>query len=449
MQQLKNEDKLLTRLFDGPATAADLAKIFGVSQPTVSRLVASLGDKVIQIGRARSSKYARPRDVRSMGSVFPVYQVNQEGNARLIGNLRAIRSTLYIWELASGQYEEFKFLPWFVQDMRPDGFIGRSFAYNQYQELRIPQRLQDWNEDDVLTAVVRRGEDCIGNLIIGDESLDRYFTACQDAPHPPLARDLRHDYPKLAQVAMQNGPAGSSTGGEQPKFVTCIMLEGEATHVLVKFSPPVSTPEGQRWSDLLVCEHLALEVIKEVGYRSATSRILQIGDRTFLEEDRFDRTGRFGRLPMNTLGAIDDQFFGHRDSWVQAADRLEANRMVSVKDAAAMRWQSYFGNLIGNTDQHFGNLSLAPRDISFKTFDLAPAYDMLPMMYAPKSGETIFPEFTPQIGRSWEWGDAQEYAQRFWMTAAADERISTPFREICSQNLEKLRILSNRPRIIA
>jgi serine/threonine protein kinase HipA of HipAB toxin-antitoxin module len=75
------------------------------------------------------------------------------------------------------------------------------------------------------------------------------------------------------------------------------------------------------------------------------------------------------------------QWFGRHGDWLQAAAALESARRITTADAQALRWQWLFGRLIGNTDMHFGNVSFTwgfgPE------LPLAPAYDMLPMRWAP------------------------------------------------------------------
>lgn len=51
-------------------------------------------------------------------------------------------------------------------------------------------------------------------------------------------------YPRLAAEVLQWGPAGSSAGGEHPKFLA---TRGDGAAVLVKFSPPLT----DRIADLL------------------------------------------------------------------------------------------------------------------------------------------------------------------------------------------------------
>jgi hypothetical protein len=82
--------------------------------------------------------------------------------------------------------------------MRFQGYIGRGFPV-RCPELRLPGRIRDWSEEDHLIALAMRGEDCVGNLIIGEESLNR-FLAGQPRPH------TRADYPDLAAGTLADQP---------------------------------------------------------------------------------------------------------------------------------------------------------------------------------------------------------------------------------------------------
>jgi len=446
----KSQQQLLAILAVRPANAAELMKRLDISQASLSRLLTSLGTSVLTIGKARSTIYARPRNIRGMGHEFPVYQVDKDGNARIAGKLYSVWEASYFWEPAEdGPPVLYRDLPWFIRDMCPEGFVGRAFAHRQHQDMNLPPRLMDWNNDHMLIALSYHGEDCMGNLILGHESITRYFEAVASARQIMDLSERAIEYPRLAEKAIAGDPAGSSAGGEQPKF-TAIIKDGDVHHVLVKFSPGMDTEEGQRWADLLICESIASEVIAASGILAAESMILQAGDRTFLEVRRFDRIGLSGRLPMNSLGAVDNEFVGQGSNWVTMANRLEAERLLSPGDGSAIRWLSLFGDLIGNTDQHFGNISLIPAGLSHKRFSLAPAYDMLPMLYRPKEGRGTKPEFTPrQTPAALEWASALDAALRFWGQVVNDSRISEEFRRTCSGNIETLRALQGGPRLIS
>ena len=110
----------------------------------------------------------------------------------------------------------------------------------------------------------------------------------------------------------------------------------------------------------------------------------------------------------------------------------------------------WFGRLIANTDMHLGNLSFrfdaepgAPAQLR-----LAPAYDMLPMAYAPLAGgEVPQREFSPPLPLPTQrpaWAHAFQGAIAYWRRAAMDERISAPFRQICRSNGDKLATLGDQ-----
>lgn len=413
----------------------------------MSRLIASLEDQVLTLGQSKATHYARPRDIRGAGYRFPAYRIDEEGNARPFGDLLSISGGFH-WQPATTREQTYRHLPWFVQDMRPDGFMGRAFAQRVGPTLGLPSRLTDWNDDHALVALARRGEDVIGDLIVGEESLARYLEAAQLDPGPATTTD----YPRLAEKALAGDPAGSSAGGEQPKFHALIERNGSLVHVMVKFSPLLSTPEGERWADLLVCEHLALGVVAEMGIAAVKSNIITTGGRTFLEVERFDRVGQFGRLPVFSLGIIDDEFFGYRDTWTAMAERVEKAGMMPDKDVEALIWLDIFGMLIANTDRHFGNISVVPTKQERTAYRLAPAYDMLPMLYRPRQGEKLsFEPYTPTpviSPKMNQLSSAKICAREFWGRAAGDNRISSTFRAVCAENLRKIERAGKGPRLV-
>jgi hypothetical protein len=122
-------------------------------------------------------------------------------------------------------------------------------------------------------------------------------------------------------------------------------------------------------------------------------------------------------------------------------------KVLGVTTHTVLRWLGervwWFGKLIANSDMHMGHLSFIP---DADTFRVAPAYDMLPMAYAPLPGgevPVVRPQFAlPLPAERDAWIDACACAMAFWEQAAVDERISAPFRTICRENravLEGLR----------
>lgn len=439
---------ILTQLATGPKTAKELIALLGISQPTLSRVLVALGEQIVTMGRGRATRYARPRLVRGFSGRFPAYRIGEDGSVRMIGTMQALVGGGYWWLAADGDSESryFDHLPWFVQDMRPDGFIGRAFAQRHNRDLGLPEKLGEWNDDDLLLALTRRGEDHIGNLLLGDESLERYLRSSAQ-PQPAISLAERADrYAELARIAQAGDPPGSSAGGEQPKF-TVLVGEGENLRsVLVKFSPPLNQPEGLRWADLLRCEDLALHVVGGCGIAAARSTIVAGNERVFLEVERFDRIGRLGRKELFSLRAIDGAYAGCGGDWLRCAAVLQHAGVISPDDARRMRWLKLFGDLIANSDMHAGNLSF--HRLAAGCYTLAPVYDMLPMLYRPMNGEIVARTFVPPLPgmeTAGVWAEALNGALHFWSLAAEDGEISEDFRGICRENHERLRELQSLP----
>ena len=423
------EDDLLLFLTAGPKTAAEIAERLAVSQPTVSRRLARVASQVVRLGRGPGTRYGRRRAIQGLRGDQPVYRIDAEGRASEIGVLAVLHGGCWYESLDGGGSEIFPDLPWFLADMQPQGFIGRALSVNAL-DLGLPARLADWSSDQALYWLAQRGEDAIGNLIVGSESLRRHLARSEPAAVS------REDYPELAARALAGEVGGSSSGGEQPKFMSfAAAADGSLRAVLVKFSEPLDTPSGRRWGDLLVAESVAATCIAEAGIAAAHSEAFERGGRMFLEVERFDRVAAHGRRGVFSLAVVDDQWVGGRDNWQVSALALASQRKLSAEDADRVAWLSAFGAFIANNDMHFGNLSL--------TFEghwplrLAPSYDMLPMLYAPLRGEVRDPPFAPRLPltRALEQGRAaQAAAARYWQRLAEEPRITPAFRAIAAAN---------------
>jgi DNA-binding Lrp family transcriptional regulator len=428
----------------GVATASDLQQALRLSQPTVSRLLAPLiqSGQVQKVGAARSQRYLLARTVPGLPSVLPVSRIDAQGRPSPFARLHALQGGAFWVEEADGLSQRHGGLPWFLNDMRPQGFIGRTFAA-AHAELALGSDPAQWSDDDLLRALALVGDDLPGNLIVGEAAFARFHSL----PGRTSRVDSSADYPCLADAAMQGTLPGSSAGGEQPKF--CTITAGRP--VLVKFSPAGSSPADQRVRDLLVCEHLALQTLALAGVPAARTQIIFGAGRVFLESERFDRSARGpgaenspGRFGMVSLLVYDAQYVGSMDNWAATAERMLARGLLSQGDARTLQLLEAYGLLIANTDRHYGNVSLLLQG-SEKSADwtLSPAYDMLPMLYAPVAGELVERNFAarglqPTTATLPEWQRARSLAQTFWRTAFDDERISAEFRSVCGENLRHL-----------
>jgi len=430
----------------GLTSAQALAAALRVDRSTVSRGLSLLGSQVLRVGAARSARYALRRQVREAGSLWPLYRIDPTGRSHELGVLQAFHGG-YLLETSGREPTWFRQgyaggvfpgLPFFLSDVRPQGFMGRATARTQSAALGVPSDPRDWQDDDVLVYLLAQGDDLPGDCVLGERMLERALQRQTATGLPPAipegARSER--YVAMAQQAMAGGHAGSSAGGEQPKFTATVQAgHGEVRPVLVKFSPPRDTPAGRRWADLLAAEHLALHVLAAHGEETAQSVLIDAEPRRFLEITRFDRTGRHGRRGVVTLQAIEAGLLEEAvTDWPGAARAMEAAGLLTAADAGALRRRWCFGQLIGNMDMHFGNASVWFGDD--EPFRLAPVYDMLPMLWAPGAqGEVVPREFAPSPplpGIRAEWHAVMPWAQEFWQRVQADGQISTEFRALAA-----------------
>lgn len=447
MATMVRAEQLLTALrLRGASSAADLAADLGVSQPTVSRLLASVGDVVARIGQARRSRYAAIRDVRGLGSRWPLFRIDAQGRPQEFGLLTALypRGALVAprrptdWMRDEFSDGLFPGVPWFLDDQRPQGFLGRQFAQRWAGALGLPSDILLWDDDAVMTALLLRGSDGPGDFVLGERSLE---AALAEGPSPIPTAERGEVYARFAEAAMGGAEVGSSAAGEQPKFTTAVADgNNETRHVIVKFSEPVDgNATARRWADLLLSEHIAGEVLRDHGHASARSDIVWSGGRACLEVTRFDRIGAYGRRGCVTLAAWSDAHDGVRDDgWAGAASRMRAGGWIDADTLERIRERWWFGRLIGNTDMHFGNLAFFLDDAL--PLELTPNYDMLPMMYRPAaSGAVVGREFTvatPTPADLAVWSLASGWAVSFWQRVAEDAGISREFQAIANANAQ-------------
>ena len=448
---MRNEQQHQLRhlLSNRTMSSRELTQELDISQPTLSRLLSGMSHEIVVMGKGRATCYGLPRKIHDTESRFPVYVIDPRGDARWHGHLTTLQGGQYWWEEQNGAGKIFNQFPWFLQDLRLNGYSGRSFAYRQSEELNLPRKLADWNDDDTLYSSCHNGENRVGNFIVGEESLARYLALSRELSAPLVMDSRPWIYPQLAQKTLAGELDSPQLGGEQPKFSACIDDLGTPCHMLIKFSPASESNESQRYADLLICEHLALEAIRVAGHSAARSRLLIAGNQVFLGVKRFDRRGILGRLPAISLRALHARMQAPCDNWVDASIRLEKHRLIDTKEARKLRWLAIFSSYIGNANQHFGNISLIPHQKDNYIF--APFYGTRPTLYEPVAGEIPQRFFTPAPIRNEtanEQQEALEVAIFFWKSAAIDKRISTGFRQICYENCEVLRLQSKGAKLI-
>ena len=107
------------------------------------------------------------------------------------------------------------------------------------------------------------------------------------------------------------------------------------------------------------------------------------------------------------------------------------HELITPETLRSIQRRHAFGGLIGNTDMHFANLAFWFDDTV--PFRLAPAYDMLPMQWAPAAGGELAPQTLnlrpPLPANVTDWLIAAGWAEEFWSRVAADDHVSAEFAE--------------------
>ena len=432
---LSNDQQTVLNLLadKGAMTSAELQRAIKKSQPTVSRILAGLGEAIFAIGRGSKARYAAHQAIGADAGQQPIWLIDEAGEASRIGTLGYLAKNQVAME-SEGVAELFQFeLPWYLTPLHAQGFLGRLLA----QQVALPNATSNpelWGLETVLVAALYL-HDAPGALRLGfgDKATPRAMpmiattgdesaqTTTLDAIAADVARTL---------------PAGSSAGGEQPKFLG-VTDQGE--HVLVKFSPPRGTPFGDRWTDLLVAECIAAEVLARHGQDAAKSQIIRGKDRTYLLSARFDRVGKSGRKHVVAVGAAHSAFVpGGYVHWASTCDALARQGKLSAQDAQAATFLLQFGRLIGNSDMHSGNLSLFARgstllELSKGDFSLAPCYDMLPMRWKPDASIGL-PDYEAfDVDAYLFTGAVRAAAVDFWRTLSEHPDVSNGLASVAGQ----------------
>ncbi len=409
----------------GLSKAAQLQQALGKSQPTVSRLLAELSNRVLTVGAGRSTRYGVPKAIMGHAAQQPLWWVDETGVPQALGQLALLQGD--VLHVRGDGFETItrSKLPWFLAPLRAQGFLGR-LAAQRLSAMGLASNPESWSLTEVLLAALSL-PDSPGAICLGEA-----------LPAPPLpelpARHIEAALEELALGQRQFGRAGSSAGGEQPKFLARLHT-GE--QVLVKYSPPRGTPFGERWHDLLHAEHLANGVLARHGVAVAATQVLAGRTRSYLLSQRFDRIGATGRRHVVAVGAVHEAFVpdSYRH-WGTTCTALERQGRLSAPAAAQAQALLDFGNLIGNSDMHSGNLSLAVQreHLAKGRFTLAPVYDMLPMRWRPDATLGAAPEYEPFAPSPTALASgAREPAAVFWRELAQWRDVSTALRKVAAQ----------------
>ena len=160
-------ERIRLQLAHGPVGARQLLENMGISQPTLSRTLAGMGGDVVRMGAARSIQYALRDNGRGLGEM-PVFQIDAGGSIQPLGVLVPVRPDGFVMLHTDGRTLHSDGLPWWLLDMRPQGFLGRAYAARHARALGLPTSLSEWSDTHALRALLAHGHDAAGNLLLGE-----------------------------------------------------------------------------------------------------------------------------------------------------------------------------------------------------------------------------------------------------------------------------------------
>jgi len=412
-------------------SASEIARRTGLSQATVSRTMGKL--PVLKVGKARNTVFVL-LDEPQQG--YPLYAVNEAGKPDLLGTLFVQPNNRTLVKTGS-DFFVYDDIPYFLQSVLPSGFLGRLLGERLGETIEVGKSPEKWSSEECLKFLVQHGCDLPGNLIVGKVSAERFIR--QLGEHPQVSPA---DYDSMTNSINEGYYGYSSVAGEQPKFTALTQNdEAGAFHAIVKYSGKIEvrSEASVRYQDLLIAEHVAHNTLRANGIAASSSRIIR-SERVYLEVRRFDRVGQSGRVGVVDLMNVDAECLKRADTWNDAADELFNKGLIDAECRDEIKLRYAFGVLIGNIDMHFGNLSFFFQDL--KLGDLAPVYDMLPMMYMPVRGEIIPRDFAakpildvPEDILS----SAYELALDYWQNVINEGLISRSFQGIAAKHLQTLR----------
>jgi len=406
-------------LINGARRSGELLRDAGVSRDTIANAYEREVGQILRLGRARATRYAARQNLSGLGTdEFPVFRVDEAGGVSPAGTLVTLVATESVWlpdeTIIDG-------LPPEMHDIAPRGFLGHSYA-RHHSDLGLPEDVSNWSDNHILNALSRRGEDLLGNLVVGRESFDR-FQNLQHETH------TANDFPALSDAAIAGEHVGSSAGGEQPKFTAFV----DGQHCIVKFATD-ATDNARRWQDLLTLEHIASQTLRDAGIEAAETELLDMNGLRCLIINRFDRIGEMGRRAVISLAAASEQVDG---TWTDAAEGMQRRGELSNESLHRIALLDAYGALIANTDRHQYNVSLFPAEGGYS---VAPAFDQLPMAYAPPASGNLRNSANaaprPAANTLAIWGEAQELAAEFWRRAS-ERQLSNAMQAIVREHASR------------
>lgn len=139
----------------------------------------------------RATSYAAKRPLRGTTDSLTLYRVDESGHGTRVGVLDTVYpegcalaledNALLDWPVNRVMMHGwFDSLPYLIDDMRPQGFLGRNFACRNADLLRVRPNPTEWREDDILYTLSIIGLDTPENFVLGKTAYQRLLDEKDD-----------------------------------------------------------------------------------------------------------------------------------------------------------------------------------------------------------------------------------------------------------------------------
>lgn len=168
---------------------------------------------------------------------------------------------------------------------------------------------------------------------------------------------------------------GSSLGGARPK---AHVLDNSGRIAIAKFPSPTT----DEW-DVIRWEAIALDLAAAAGLTVAETDLLEIGGKSVLVVDRFDRPEhqRIGYVSALTMLGVAD---GEKGSYLDIGEVITQRSPDTTRDLRELWRRIAFSVLISNFDDHLRNHGFL--HAGHESWSLSPAFDLNP---DPRPGERL------------------------------------------------------------
>jgi hypothetical protein len=148
------------------ASSKEIQQALGASQSTVSRLLRAAGPDVVRVGRGPATRYARAGPALGVDREVRLFGVDETGGVGELAKLRGLSGGRHLveplepcpWLLGAGGDGVYSSLPYFLEELRPSGFLGRQIGRRLARDWGVSEDARQWRGEDFGRYLRERGD---------------------------------------------------------------------------------------------------------------------------------------------------------------------------------------------------------------------------------------------------------------------------------------------------